>query len=182
MKPRYGFSKKQVSALNGAKDALNGFIDNSIGSLLEEGAALASATVKTWAQEGAETALCAAKGLLNAAKNSGIALWIKETAVTAADTVAKGAQKVITAAVSVAQGALNLIMNANPIMLIVTAIAALVAGFVLLWNKCEGFRTFVTNFFSVIGNGFISLINLLIKGINMLLEIVLAPINLIIKV
>ena len=33
-------------------------------------------------------------------------------------------------------------MNANPIGLVITAIAALVAGFVLLWNKCEGFRNF----------------------------------------
>ena len=33
-------------------------------------------------------------------------------------------------------------LAANPIVLIIAAIAALVAGFVLLWNKCEGFRNF----------------------------------------
>ena len=51
-------------------------------------------------------------------------------------------QKIATEAQSVAQGALNAIMNMNPIGLIVLAIAALVAGFILLWNNCEGFRNF----------------------------------------
>ena len=37
---------------------------------------------------------------------------------------------------------LNTTMVANPIMLIIAAIAALVAAFVYLWNNCEGFRQF----------------------------------------
>lgn len=43
---------------------------------------------------------------------------------------------------TVAQWLLNVAMNANPVGLIVAAIAGLVAGFVVLWNKCEGFRNF----------------------------------------
>lgn len=38
--------------------------------------------------------------------------------------------------------AFNATLLANPIVLIVAAIAALIAGFVLLWNKCEWFRNF----------------------------------------
>ncbi len=38
--------------------------------------------------------------------------------------------------------ALNTTMLANPIFLIIAAIAALVAAFVYLWNNCEGFRQF----------------------------------------
>ena len=38
--------------------------------------------------------------------------------------------------------ALNATMLANPIVLIVAAIVALIAIFVVLWNKCEGFRNF----------------------------------------
>lgn len=38
--------------------------------------------------------------------------------------------------------ALNTTMLANPIVLIIAAIAALVAAFIYLWNNCDGFRQF----------------------------------------
>ena len=41
---------------------------------------------------------------------------------------------------TVSQWLLNAAMNANPIMWVVTAIAALVAGILLLWKNCDGFR------------------------------------------
>ena len=44
--------------------------------------------------------------------------------------------------VGLAQAALNVIMAANPIGLIVAAIAGLVTAFVVLWNKSEKFREF----------------------------------------
>lgn len=43
---------------------------------------------------------------------------------------------------TVAQWLLNVAMDANPIGLIIAAVAALVTAFVVLWNKCEGFRNF----------------------------------------
>lgn len=41
--------------------------------------------------------------------------------------------------------ALNAVIGANPIVLIISAIAGLVAAFVYLWNNCEGFREFWIN-------------------------------------
>ena len=41
--------------------------------------------------------------------------------------------------------ALNTTMLANPIVLIIAAIAALVAAFIYLWNNCDGFREFWIN-------------------------------------
>ena len=41
--------------------------------------------------------------------------------------------------------AINAVMLANPIGIVIVAITALVAGFVYLWNNCEGFRNFWIN-------------------------------------
>lgn len=54
----------------------------------------------------------------------------------------------ITSTVMPALSGLWALMLANPISIIIAAIAAIVAAFVLLWNKCEGFRNFWINLFS----------------------------------
>jgi hypothetical protein len=59
-------------------------------------------------------------------------------------------QAAYTIAATVAQAAFNLVMSANPIALIVIAIAALIAGLVLAYKKFEGFRNIVDSIFSVI--------------------------------
>lgn len=46
---------------------------------------------------------------------------------------------------SVAQALLNGVMNANPIMLVATLLAGLIATIVTLWNTNEGFRNAVIN-------------------------------------
>ena len=48
-------------------------------------------------------------------------------------------------AVKTAFAGLNAVMMANPIILIIAAIAALVAAFIYLWNNCEEFREFWIN-------------------------------------
>lgn len=45
-------------------------------------------------------------------------------------------------AVAVAQGVLNAVMNMNPIVLIISLIAGLVAAFIYFWNTSEEFRQF----------------------------------------
>lgn len=59
-----------------------------------------------------------------------------------------GAVKAFQAAnegASIAQAILNGVMNANPIMLVVTLLAGLVATIITLWNTNEGFRNAVIN-------------------------------------
>ena len=67
-------------------------------------------------------------------------------------------------AAAIAQWALNAAMSANPIGLVVAAIAGLVAAFVVLWNKSEGFRNFFIKMWDEIKKAFTSVLNLLIGG------------------
>ena len=62
-----------------------------------------------------------------------------------------------TSALKVAKtafSALDLAMKMNVIGIVVTAVAALVAGFIYLWNNCEGFRDFWLNMWEHIKNAF----------------------------
>lgn len=54
----------------------------------------------------------------------------------------------ITGTIMPALSGLWALMLANPISIVIAAIAAIVAAFALLWNKCEGFRNFWINLFS----------------------------------
>lgn len=56
----------------------------------------------------------------------------------------------VTKAAAAAQWLLNVAMTANPIGLIIAAIAALVAGFVILWNKSDKFRNFWINLWNTV--------------------------------
>lgn len=57
-------------------------------------------------------------------------------------------------AVKGAMAALNAVMLANPIGLVIAAIVALVAIFVVLWNKCDAFREFWINLWESIKETF----------------------------
>lgn len=76
--------------------------------------------------------------------------------VAAAVLAANAAMKVYQATlviVKAAQFALNLVMSANPIALVVLAIGALVAAFVIAYNKSETFREIINKLFGAISTG-----------------------------
>ena len=56
--------------------------------------------------------------------------------------------------VKTAFSALNIVMKGNVIGIVITAVAALVSGFIYLWNNCEGFRNFFINMWNGIKSFF----------------------------
>lgn len=74
-------------------------------------------------------------------------------ALYAKDAIVKGISTTATWAQTAAQWALNAAMSANPVMLVIIGIVALISVFVLLWNKCESFRNFFIYLWQSIQSG-----------------------------
>ncbi|WP_395691800.1 hypothetical protein [Nocardioides sp.] len=85
-----------------------------------------------------------------AAENVGVATRARSVVGLVAQRVATVAMGAATKAAAVGQWALNVAMTANPIGLVVVAIAALVAAFVIAYKKSDTFRAIVDKTFSVI--------------------------------
>ena len=64
------------------------------------------------------------------------------TVATVAKTAAEKAAALATKGVTAAQWLLNAALSANPIGIVIVAITALVAAFVVLWKKSDSFRNF----------------------------------------
>lgn len=73
---------------------------------------------------------------------AGIAAYVAYTTALKVMTEGWKSLTIVTKAQTAAQWLLNAAMSANPIGLVIAAIAALVAAFVIFWNKSEGFRNF----------------------------------------
>jgi hypothetical protein len=95
------------------------------------------------------------------------------TAATGANTVALVGQTAATTAATAAQTGLNTAMALNPIGLIIVAIVALVAAFVVAYKKIDWFRNgvnkvinLIIGYFEFMINAWIKVINGLTSGIN----------------
>ena len=83
------------------------------------------------------------------------------------------AQKMVTIATTAwtaIQKVLNLVLNANPIGLIITAIGALVAGLIVAYKNCEGFRKIVDKVWEAIKPLANAIMNGLAKAFEWLVE------------
>lgn len=93
---------------------------------------------------GAETVATTAN---TTAKSAGVLASIRQRAAAIASAITTKAVAVATAIWTGAQWLLNAALTANPIGLVIAAVALLALGIVALWKKSETFRTIVTGAF-----------------------------------
>ncbi|MEJ5889368.1 M23 family metallopeptidase [Pseudokineococcus marinus] len=106
-------------------------------------AALAANTVAINASSAATKGATASEVASTVAKNGGVVASTKQVAATVAARVAQVASTVATGAMTAAQWALNAAMTANPIGLVIAALALLVGGLVFAYKNSETFRNIV---------------------------------------
>lgn len=102
-------------------------------------------SVSTWAANNTKTLT-----VLLGAFAAVAAIIITVNAVTKAWTAIQAIVKVATLTWTAAQWLLNAALNANPIGLVVLAVVALIAIFVLAWKNSQTFRTIVTGAFNAV--------------------------------
>jgi len=108
-----------------------------------------------------------------------VAKWMGENkdvvaALVVALTTGITAFKVITGIVkayTVVQGILNVVLAANPIGIVVVALAALVAGLIYAYNTSETFRSYVSTAFSVVKIGALSLAKIAVTAFQFLANV-----------
>lgn len=101
--------------------------------------------------------------------------WAKATAASVASKAAQVAQTVATKAAAAAQWVWNAAMSANPIGLLVAAIAAVVAGLVLAYNKVGWFRDFVNAVFNGIKTVVMGVVNFITTNWGTISDVLMAP-------
>lgn len=104
-----------------------------------DGIKTAVSAVGSFAKSMGEAIIQTAKMTLELGKQA--IAWIAQKVQIVASTIAEGAM-------TLAQTALNFVMSLNPISIAVIAIAALVAGLVIAYNKSETFRNIVNGAFN----------------------------------
>ena len=157
----------------GAKVGYNTAIVLSIAHHVAHRAAIIGSTIAQGAHTAATNVATGAQRLLSAENLKSIGVWIAGKAQIIGSTIALGAHQVALFGASVASKAaaagqwlFNAALNANPIGIVVLAIGALVAAFVVLWNKCKPFKNFFIGMWNGIRSGAVGAINGIIGALN----------------
>lgn len=82
---------------------------------------------------------------------------------------------------AIAMGVLNAVMDANPISLVIIAIAALAAGLVYAWNHFKTFRVVVEDVFHAVQSAVSAAVNFIRGHWNLILGILIGPIGIAIR-
>jgi len=157
-----------------------------VGSLIKAGAQAVVTSAKFSAHLVKQIVLTGASAVKTAAQVTGklvvslvqyAAQGWKTVASIGATTVAWVTQKAVmiggaiaTKAMTVAQWALNVAMNANPVGLIITGVAALAAGLVLLYKKSEPARKAMDGLWNGMKAGAKGAVNVIIGALNTLIR------------
>lgn len=110
----------------------------------------------------AGAAFLAYKGYVTLATAAEIAHTVATTAMTAANAAAEAG----ATGLALAQAALNAVISANPVALLVSALAALATGLVTAYKTSETFRNAVNSAFSAVKNIAQSAIGTVVDWIN----------------
>lgn len=171
-----------VKAYNAVQEVLKGKLVSTLAQWAKQGAAVVANTAKmaanaavvggkavvAWAKN---TAAMAANLVKTAAMNVAVgvkmvASWARATAAVIANRVAMAAQAVwmgivraATVAWTAVQWLLNAALAANPIGLVVIAIALLVGAIILLWKKSDTFRAIVIAVWNAIKAAALAVVN-----------------------
>lgn len=147
-----GFADKEAGSLDGKLSILEtkfGDVQESVGQALVPALTeLADTGLKVidWVSKNTDILAPLAAGLA-----AGAVAWGVMTAAMALHTAYTAAAAAAEGGLTVGQWALNAALNANPIALVVIAIAALVAGLIWAYNNVDWFRQGVDTAFQAIG-------------------------------
>lgn len=165
----YGEASESYKTLNADVIAANAANDAWTASMAEVGAAVEPllAEVKMMGATLLSDIVPVITALLNNLPAIGVALAGLAAATVAfkvsaiAATAATQGMTLAQKAAAAAQAALNVVMSANPIGLIILAITALVAAFMVLWKNSESFREFWINLWEKIKTAALNVANAL---------------------
>ncbi len=165
--------KKVHSGVNSVVSGLKGMYRASVAA--KDGIIKTASAVKS----GASTLASYAKSGLSAAASVAktTAAWVAQKAALIASKVATLAMAAAQKAATVAQWAFNTAMSANPIMLIVLGIGALIAGLVLAYKKVGWFRAAVDAAFGGIKTVVGGVVGFIRKHWQLLLAIITGPVG-----
>jgi phage-related protein len=162
-------------SITGTQDVMAGLASGNIQQVAMGMADLAGAAEALWSSFGK---VIVQLGKKIAAQAADIASTIANTAATVAHTVATGAAAAASAVWTAAQWLLNAALAANPIGLVVLAIAGLVAAFILAWKHSETFRDIVTGAFNAVWSAIKFVFDWVKDHWPLLLGILLGPVGL----
>lgn len=144
-----GVDFEAISA--GISEAFTYFVDTVIPKIVEG---------LTWIIDNKDTIIAGIVGI-----GTAFAVFKVVSLITAITNALKGmtvAQMLVTAQ----QWLMNTALMANPIGLIIALVAGLVAGFIVLWKKCDGFRNFFIKMGEALADAFWDTVEFIKKTFN----------------